>query len=257
MAEAPSPEASAREEALGPRTDLSWLSTLRFLTNNDYPPFNYYDEDGALTGLNVDLAQAICRELEVRCEISVAAWDELTDMLSQGQADAVMASLAITPKNVTQLDFTQAYYATPAKFVALATSRIRSVTPEDLEGVRIGVVKDTAHEAFLRDFFPASEVVTYANDSEARTALKSGKVELLLGDAISLMFWMNGTEAGGCCQFRGRGFLEAKYFSEGVGIAVAKGNTKLKDALDYALNKIRSSGRLEELLLRYFPMSIY
>lgn len=71
------------------------------------------------------------------------------------------------------------------------------------------------------------------------------------------MFWINGSDSAGCCQFRGRGFLEAKYFGEGVGIAVSKGNIRLKEVLNYALTRIRSSGRLEELLLRYFPLAIY
>jgi polar amino acid transport system substrate-binding protein len=82
-------------------------------------------------------------------------------------------------------------------------------------------------------------------------------VQALFGDAISLMFWINGQDAGGCCQFRGRGFLEPRYFGEGVGIAVAKGNIRLKEVLNYALARVRASGRFEELLLRYFPLAIY
>jgi polar amino acid transport system substrate-binding protein len=90
-----------------------------------------------------------------------------------------------------------------------------------------------------------------------RAALKGGQVEALFGDAITLMFWINGQDAEGCCQFRGRGFLEARYFGEGVGIAVAKGNIRLKEVLNYALARVRASGRFEELLLRYFPLAIY
>jgi polar amino acid transport system substrate-binding protein len=80
---------------------------------------------------------------------------------------------------------------------------------------------------------------------------------LLFGDAISLMFWINGADSGRCCQFRGRGFLEARYFGEGVGIAVAKDNIRLKEVLNYALVRVRASGKLEEMQLRYFPLAIY
>ena len=58
------------------------------------------------------------------------------------------------------------------------------------------------------------------------------------------MFWINGQDAEGCCQFRGRGFLESRNF-------------RLKEVLNYALARVRASGRFEELLLRYFPLSIY
>ena len=246
-----------REQTIGPKPDWSWLVVLRFVTEADYPPFNYRDEDGTLTGFNVDLARAICRELDVTCEVNAVDWEKLVPTLKADEADAIMASLAITPQTLEQVDFTDSYYATPAKFVVRNASKIQDVRPEDLDGYKIGVVKNTAHEAYLRHFFSGSKIVTFATDEEARTALKQEKVELLFGDAISLMFWLNGAELEGCCQFRGRGFLEAKYFGEGIGIAVAKGNIKLEEVLNYALARVRASGRFEELLLRYFPLAIY
>lgn len=252
------PDASQwRNETIGPRPDWSWLRGLRIVTDANYPPFNYRDQDGQLTGFNVDLANAICEELVVQCEVNPLGWEQLLPSLADGQADAVIASLAITPENLEVADFTDSYYATPAKFVARAGSAIISVKPEDLEDLKIAVVKGTAHEAFLNDFFPQSEIVTFENDEAARAALREEQVELLFGDAISLMFWINGADSGRCCQFRGRGFLEARYFGEGVGIAVAKDNIRLKEVLNYALVRVRASGKLEEMQLRYFPLAIY
>ena len=246
-----------REETIGPKPDWSWLVALRFVTEADYPPFNYRDEDGSVTGFNVDLARAICRELDVTCEVNTVDWDRLLPSLKADEADAAIASLAIAPQTIEQADFTESYYATPAKFVARNASDVQSVRPEDLEDLKIAVVKGTAHEAYLRHFFDKSEILAFDTDEEARAALKDEKADLLFGDSISLMFWLNGSDSAGCCQFRGRGFLEAKYFGEGVGIAVAKGNIRLKEVLNYALARVRASGRLEELLLRYFPLAIY
>lgn len=257
-AQASAPSTSQwREETIGPRPDWSWLVLLRFVTEVDYPPFNYRDEDGTLTGFNVDLARALCRELDVNCEVNAVDWNRLVPSLKEDEGDAAIASLGISPTTIEQVDFTDSYYATPAKFAARTASKIDGVTPENLEGRKIGVVKQTAHEAYLRHFFPDSTIVTFDGDDEARTALREEKIDLLFGDAISLMFWINGSDSQGCCQFRGRGFLEAKYFGEGVGIAVAKGNIRLKEVLNYALARVRASGRYEELLLRYFPLAIY
>jgi polar amino acid transport system substrate-binding protein len=246
-----------RDEGLGPKPDWSWLVVLRFVTETDYPPFNYRDEDGTLTGFNVDLARALCKELELTCEVNAVDWGKLVPSLKAQEADAAIASMAITPQTISQVDFTDSYYATPAKFIFRNDSKVADVRPEDLEGLKIAVVKDTAHEAFLRHFFAKSEVVSFASDDEARASLKDGKTDALFGDAISLMFWVNGADSANCCQFRGRGFLEAKYFGEGVAIAVDKGNIKLKEVLNYALARLRASGRLEELMLRYFPLAIY
>ncbi len=256
--DAPAPAASQwREEQLGPKPDWSWLVVLRFVTETDYPPFDYYDEDGTLTGFNVDLARAICAELEVNCEVNPQEWSKLAPALQGEEADAVIASLAITRNTIEQVDFTDGYYATPAKFVTRTSTELDGVTPEALDGKKIGVIQGSAHEQYLRDFFGKAEIVTFGSDEELRAALKEGKVEAIFGDAITLMFWINGQEAEGCCQFRGRGFLESKYFGEGVGIAVAKGNIRLKEVLNYALARVRASGRFEELQLRYFPLAIY
>ncbi len=52
-------------DALRPKPDMHGLEKLRFVTDSDYPPFHYFDEVGALTGFNVDLAKSICETLEV------------------------------------------------------------------------------------------------------------------------------------------------------------------------------------------------
>jgi polar amino acid transport system substrate-binding protein len=250
---------------LGPKPDWSWVTTLRFVTESDYPPFNYLDEDGTLTGFNVDLARAICKELEVACDITPADWDKMMDMLKKKEADAAVASIAITPRSAVLLDFTNSYYQTPAKFVVKVDSPLKGASPEALIGKTVGVVQGTSHEAFLRDFYPDAKIEGFSEDAEAREALKSGKIDALFGDAISLMFWINGADSQieikgvlqNCCQFRGPGFSEAKYFGEGAGVAVARGNARLREVLDYGLAKVRASGRFEELMLRYFPLSIY
>jgi polar amino acid transport system substrate-binding protein len=246
-----------RDERIGPKPDWSWLVALRFATEADYPPFNYRDEDGTLVGFNVDLARAICRELDVTCEVNALDWPRLLPALKDDEADAAIASLSITPQTLAQADFTSSYYGTPAKFVVRNSSELKDVTPEDLEDLTIAVVKGTAHEAFLKHFYGESKIAAFETDDQARAALKEEKADALFGDGISLMFWINGSDSNGCCQFRGRGFLEAKYFGEGVGVAVAKGNIRLQEVLNYALARVRASGRLEELLLRYFPLAIY
>ena len=241
----------------GPKPDWSWLPALRVVTEPDYPPFNYYDEEGQLTGFNVDLARALCRELSVNCEITAAEWTSLVPSLKNNEADALLASLAISAKSVGEVEFTNRYYSTPARFAAKTGSSIGDISVAELHGRKIAVVKGTAHEAFLRDFFEGAKIMAFATDAEARAALKDGKAELLFGDGISLMFWIQGTDSARCCEFKGEGYSEPRYFGDGVGIAVKKGNTRLREVLDYALARVKASGRYEELMLRYFPLPPY
>ena len=114
-----------REMQVGPKPDWSWLPRLRVLTEADYPPFNYYDEEGRLTGFNIDLARAICRELAVDCDINTAEWSTLVPSLKNNDADAVIASMAITGKALADVDFTSRYYTTPARFVGKCGQRLQ------------------------------------------------------------------------------------------------------------------------------------
>jgi polar amino acid transport system substrate-binding protein len=237
------------------RPDLSRIQSIRFLTELDYPPFNYAAPDGNPTGFNIDLARQLCDEIKTSCTIQARRFDLLLDALDDNRGDAVIASIAITPATRRRVDFTDPYYRTPARFVARADNPMRDVLPELVEGKKIAVVAGTAHEAFLKEMFTAAEVRAYANAEAAREALRNQDVDLLFGDGVTLAFWINGSESAGCCAFRGGPFLESRYFGEGVGIAVRRGNDLLRQALNWALFRQWEKGAFTDLWLRYFPIS--
>ncbi len=237
------------------RPDLSRINIIRFLTETDYPPFNYAGPDGAPTGFNVDLARMICEELKVACTVQMRRFDTLISALNTNNGDAIIASIATTPDMRTRLDFSDPYYRTPARFVARRDSPIDDVRPEALEKKKIAVVAGTAHEAYLKTLFTEAELRPYADSDAARFALKRGDVDLLFGDGVSLAFWLNGTDSANCCTFRGGPYLESRFFGEGVGIAVRRGNDLLRQAFNWALFRLWESGRFTDLWLRYFPIS--
>ena len=244
-------------DVLRPKPDLHGLDKLRFITDSDYPPFHYFDEMGALTGFNVDLAKAICEALEVECDVQPVDWDDLFASLDRGEADAAIASIRVSEEALAKADFTERYYATPARFIAKKDSELKDVRPETVTDKKIGVAKGTGHEAYLNTFFKAAAITPFDTADEAQGALKDGKVDLVFGDGIGLTFWINGVTSDGCCEFRGGPYLDAKFFGEGVGIAVKKDNRKLAEILNYGLEQVHASGRFEELFLRYFPMSFF
>ncbi len=230
---------------------------IRFLTDSDFPPFNYFDEDNVLTGFNVDMARAVCLELGVACDIQVRPWGQLLPALARGEADAVAASHLVSPNALKVVDFSDRYYFTPARFAGKRGSANIEIAPEGLEGKRIAVAKGTAHEAYLRAFFRDSSIRVYETVELARDALVTGGVDFLFDDGISLAFWLNGTASKACCEFKGGPFAEPKYFGDGIGIAVKRDDVELKSLINTALKRMRESGRYEELLLRYFPLRVF
>lgn len=230
---------------------------VRFVTEADFPPFNFYDEDGVLVGFNVDVARAICLELNTACDIKVRPWGELLLALKRGQADAVIAAHSVTPQMLAAVDFTDSYFFTPGRFVGKLGAKEIAITPEGLDNKRIGVAKNTAHEAFLKAFFRSSSIRTYENADLARDALIQGEVDFVFDDGISLIFWLRGTASRRCCELKGGPYLEPKYFGEGIAIAVPKNDPQIKTLINGALTRLRADGRLEELVERYFPVRVY
>jgi polar amino acid transport system substrate-binding protein len=246
------PGAQSSEDHALPRR-----AVIRFLTDSDYPPFNYFDEDSVLTGFNVDVARAVCLELAAACDIQVRPWAELLPALRRRETDCVIASHAITASALKIVDFTDRYYHTPARFAGKRSLPRLDVSPEGLEGKKIAVAKGTAHEAYLRTFFRDSSIRGFETPELARDALVTGAVDLLFDDGIGLAFWLNGTASKACCEFKGGPFGEPRYFGDGVAIAVSREDPQLKALINAALRRMRESGRFEELVLRYFPLRAF
>jgi len=230
---------------------------VRFVTESDYPPFNFYDEDGILAGFNVDVARAICQELDTACDIKVKPWDELFLALQRGEADAAIAGHTVTPQALAQVDFTDRYFHTPGRFAAKRTAEKIDITPEGLKGKSIGVARGTSHEAFVKTFFRSSAVKVFENAEQARDALMRDKIDFIFGDGISLAFWLHGTSSRFCCEMRGGPYLEPMFFGDGIAIAVPKTDQQIKTLINGALARLRENGRFEELVQRYFPIKIY
>ncbi len=237
------------------RPDLLRVSVIRFITETDYPPFNFAGPDGNPQGFNVELARLMCEELKLACTVQMRRFETIIPALNANQADAAIASIATTPLMRTRVDFSDPYYRTPARFVTKRDSPIDDALPERLEGKKVAVVSGSAHEAYLRALFTEADVRGYPSADVARLALRRGDVELLFGDAISLAFWLHGTDSENCCAFRGGPYMDSRYFGEGIGIAVKKGNDLIRLALNWALFRVWEQGRFTDLWLRYFPVS--
>lgn len=239
------------------RPDLPRTMSIRFITEEDFPPFNFKGPDGQPIGFNIDMARALCNELGLTCTIQVRRFDTILQALEENAADAAIASLAITKETRQRVQFTDRYYRTPARFAARKDFPEADLTPESVIAKRVAVVAGSAHEVYLRDFFAETAIVGFPSLELAVGALKAGEVELVFADGIGLAFWLNGSGSDNCCAFRGGPFAESRYFGEGIGIAVRRENETLRNALNHALFRLWEKGIFADLYLRYFPVGFY
>jgi polar amino acid transport system substrate-binding protein len=239
------------------RVELTGQRIIRFLTDDDYPPFHFTGPDGQITGFNVDLARAICEELKAACTIQARRWDTLVAALEEGRGDAIIASLANQASARGRLEFSQPYYRTPARFVSRKADSAGLVTPAALAGKSVAVVAGGAHAAFLAAFYPGVVRKPFPDQDEALRAFASGGADLAFGDGVGLAIWLNGQGGAACCAFLGGPFYESRYFGEGASIAFRKDAAPLRRAVDHALYRLAETGVYQGLLLKYFPVRFY
>lgn len=242
-----------------PTPDLSGVARVRFLTTVDFPPFNFLDGDGRLAGFHIELARALCRELDIvaRCQIQALPWEELDEVIAAGQGEALIAGTAITAQTRALYAFTRPYLRFPARFVAPGTSRMAEPMYTAVADRRIGVLAGSKHEAMLRRYFPAARPVTYSRPDWLYDDLRGGKLDGAFGDGLQLSFWLASSGAGNCCRFAGGPYLAPEFLGQGLAIAVPHDNATLARAFDHALREIGVNGIFAELYLKYFPVSFY
>jgi len=237
------------------RPDLTGLRTVRFLTDDEFPPLHFAGPDGVPTGFSVELARAACERLAISCTIQVRRFDTLLDSLAEGRGDIVAAAIPITRDLRQRFSATLPYFKTPARFVARKDRNLPAPTAQSLQGRTVAVVSETAHEAYLKAIAPGMVLKGFPDVALARTALRQGEVDYLFGDSLTLALWIGGTEAADCCAFSGGPYLESRFFGEGIGLVMRKDDETLRRAFDFAFQKLWEEGKYAELYLRFFPIS--
>ncbi|MGS1094954.1 transporter substrate-binding domain-containing protein [Aquamicrobium terrae] len=242
-----------------PKPDLSVLPRLRFLTTTDFPPFNFLDDQGRLSGFHVDLARAICARLELadKCQIQAVPWDELQAALELGEGEAIVAGLAVTAETRAAYAFSRPYLQFPARFVVLKSKPLSEPIYERLQGKPVGVVAGSAHERMLQDYFGGVKAVPLPDEEALHAELKAGRIDAAFGDGMRLSFWLADAESEKCCRFAGGPYLAPEYLGTGLAIATRADDALLPAAFDYALQEISAKGIFAELYLRYFPIGFY
>lgn len=242
------------------KPNVKSMPRLRFLTTTDFPPFSFIDQDKRLSGFHVDMARAICRELDLLdvCQMQALPFDELETALNDGSGDAIMAGINIEPQTRARLAFSRAYFQLPARFMGKKGSGLKEPLAESLGGKTVGVVDGTAHAEMAKAGFGSVVLRLFDTRDAALDALTKDEIAAVFADGLDLSFWLQSSQKNvDCCEFVGGPYLSRDYLGNGLAIAVKKDNHELEDALNYALRALNDDGTFAELYLRYFPLSLY
>ncbi|MCR9123920.1 MAG: transporter substrate-binding domain-containing protein [Phyllobacteriaceae bacterium] len=236
--------------------DVAGLPRLRFLTSLDFPPFNFADANRRPTGFNVELARAICAELELtdRCEIQAMPWDELEPALDGRRGEVILAGTAPSAEKRTRFGLSEPYFRFPARFVAGRAFQPGDDFAQALEGRKVAVVARSAHAAMLETHFLATEPVPVADMPAAYQALRDGEADLVFGDGVTLSFWLAAPASEQCCRFVSGPYMSNAHLGHGM-VAVTRAQDQLLlDAINAALKSVEQNGVYAEIFARYFPI---
>jgi len=228
--------------------------TLHVATEGNYTPFSYHDESGTLTGFDVEIAQALCQQMQVECEVQAITWNDLIPSLEYAKVDMIVASMARIPERELRVAFSDYYYQSHSVFAG-RTGVAPDASPESLAGLRLAIIDGTIQATFAEKRYPQSPLRLVAHQEEAFDLLLAGKVDLVLSDTINLLEFLQQPKAAGY-DFIGPPLL-ADTLNSKAHIAVRKGDRSLLQRLNRALEEIRLNGVYDRINRDYFPFSIY
>ena len=229
---------------------------LRIGVEGAYPPFSYKEADGTLAGFDIEIAKALCAELQRECTLVEQEWDGMIPALKARKFDAIVASMSITEERKRQIDFSSKYYQTPARLVAAKDAGFEG-SAGGLEGKRIGVQRGATHQCYAEKMFPGAEIILYGTQEEVFRDLTLGRIDAQLSDSLIAHEAFLSTEEGAGHAFLGGDHTDLECYGEGVGIAVRKGEDNLRDALGAAITAIRGNGTYAAINDKYFAIDIY
>ena len=216
----------------------SFSKTLAVATDDNYWPYVYYDENGRLTGHDVELISIVANELNMNLEIHPMTWDESLEMVRSGEADAVL-TCEYTGKDVDDGIIT----TSPVKsddFVVFSKEKISSV--DELYGKVIGAMKNGNVVKSIVEHGLEDRCIYYDSNQAAFQALSDGECDCVIVRYIIGLGIIDemGNNANGI-----DGYISLSGSRSCIGVSA--GNKPLADEISSVIGSLRADGTLARL----------
>ncbi len=221
---------------------------LRIATEGAYAPFNYTNADGSLGGFDVDIANALCEDMQVKCEIVAQDWDGIIPGLKAGKYDAIVAAMSVTPERSQQVSFSDPYFSNTLVFLAKKDSSFNPNDSNDIDENLIAAQRSTISSQWLEDTYPKAKIKLYDTLSNAFLDLGSGRVNAMISDKLPAMQWLSST-SGESYALKG----EEIDINDNFAIAVRSGD-ELQVKINQSLANLKANGTYEAINQKYFSV---
>jgi cystine transport system substrate-binding protein len=219
--------------------------TLRIALEGTYPPFNFTDPaSGQLTGHDVDVAREVAARMGLAPQFVLTEWSAILPAVRAGRVDVAISQVIITPQRAKAFDFSAPYCYSQSQLIVRKNERATYSTLEDLKGRTLGVRQNSVFEQQARAI-QGIGIKRYPAIPENLQDLAFGRIDALLDDSLLMHYLIRKTQLPLKAGAR-IGTLKP------VGIALRKGRSAFRLAIDKALREARSDGTLRALSLKWF-----
>ncbi len=223
---------------------------IRIAFDVPYEPFEYRDENGKLTGFEVELAEAMCEELKAECELVIQAWDGMIPGLLARKFDAIMSSMSITPERAERVLFSEPYYITPGGWFAREDFNVDVTDKSAMEGLTVGVQRGTTMDTYVtEELGDVVKINRYTTAEDMVLDLEGQRLDVVFVDY----------PVGEQTILNRDGFKEVGEpvkLGQGVGIAMRKRDKELAKNINAALEKLKNDGTYDAIMEKYFNYDI-
>jgi cystine transport system substrate-binding protein len=214
-----------------------------------YPPFSFQDENGKLAGFEVELSEALAKELGVKVKLQATPWAGILAALESKRLDVVINQVTISEERKKKYDFSEPYTISGIQALVQKKDADKFKTAADLKGAKVGVGLGTNYEQWLKENVPGAIVKTYDDDPTKFQDLRVGRIDAILVDRLAALEMVSKTKD--TLAVTGEPFSRQE-----SGIALRKGEPELLDAINKAIDKLRADGTLAKLSQKYFNADV-
>lgn len=213
-----------------------------------YAPYTYHDDDGTLTGFEVDVAKAIAQKIGYEVEFVETEWDSMFAALDNQNFDVIMNQVTMTDERKEKYDFSTPYiYTKPVLIVSSDNDDIHAF--EDIAGKKAAEGLTSNFSDLARGY--GAEIVGQDKFALAMELVLSGEADASINDELTYAYWK--TQKGG--EESTKIVAESDDVSYS-GIVMNKGNDELLKLINDALAQLQEDGTMEQISVKYFGKDI-
>lgn len=246
------PEAEPAENTAQETSDTLDYEEIVVGLDDTFAPMGFRDENGELTGLDVDLMEAVSDELGIPFQLQPIDWSMKETELNNKSIDLIWNGYTITPARQEVVLFSKPYLSNKQVVVTMADSDIKTLA--DLAGKQVGAqAESSAVDAIdakpeIKDTF--GNFVTLETNDMCLRDMEAGRIDAVVADEVILRYYISQKGA------ENYNILEEDFGDEQYGIGARKDDTALIEAIDNAMETLKENGKAAEISTKWFGSDI-